>query len=78
MASTTRDTTKSKFYAGLYLRTKTRTRFWGWGNPEIETEERPWAALADWLRAAHSLAEKQRNAIALEEQTSVDSQKIEG
>jgi hypothetical protein len=52
---------KPGFYAGLYMRTKKKVRFWGWGRPEFSgtsaTEvERPWAALADWLRVAHSLA----------------------
>src|ERR1700749_2773790 len=61
MTAVTQDVQKSRFYAGLYLRTKTRTRFWGWGtwggsNPAAETVERPWAAVADWLRVAHSLA----------------------
>ncbi|HZI59026.1 MAG TPA: hypothetical protein VFF39_19750 [Verrucomicrobiae bacterium] len=50
-----------RFYAGLYMRTKKKVRFWGWGRPEfrgtpVTKVERPWAALADWLRAAHSLA----------------------
>lgn len=51
--------------AGLYLRTPKRTRFWGWGDPRVtitispaekpEDDERPFAAIGDWLRAAHSL-----------------------
>ncbi|HZU32213.1 MAG TPA: hypothetical protein VFB79_13935 [Candidatus Angelobacter sp.] len=45
-----------KPYAGLYLRTPKRTLFWGWGKPSSAHAERPWANLADWLRAAHSLA----------------------
>jgi hypothetical protein len=28
-------TKESRFYAGLYLRTRNRTRFWGWGQPEL-------------------------------------------
>ena len=61
MTVATQDASKSRFFAGLYLRTKTRTRFWGWGNqewgnPVAETVERPWAAVGDWLRVAHSLA----------------------
>jgi hypothetical protein len=28
-------TKESKFYAGLYLRTRNRTRFWGWGQPAL-------------------------------------------
>ena len=45
MASTTRDTTKSKFYAGLYLRTKTRTHFWGWAIQRLRPRSghgQPW------------------------------------
>ena len=51
---------KSQFYAGFYFRTKSRVRFWGWGNPPAQTVEqfadRPWAALAEWLRSVHSVA----------------------
>jgi hypothetical protein len=71
MAATTEDATKSRFYAGLYLRTNTRTRFWGWGKPEIEPAEWPWAALADWLRSMHSLAKSGAEAQALRPGTSV-------
>jgi len=46
---------KAKFYAGFYLRTRRRMRFWGWGNPTPEAQ-RPWADVADWLRMAHSFA----------------------
>jgi len=55
-------------FAGLYLRTPGRTRFWGWGEPPISAafmpaatpvaaanDDRPWATLGDWLRAAHSM-----------------------
>jgi hypothetical protein len=60
MTAVTQEVRKSRFNAGLYLRTKTRTRFWGWGNPPAQTVEqsvnRPWAQLADWLRSVHSLA----------------------
>jgi hypothetical protein len=51
---------KSEFYAGFYFRTKSRERFWGWGNPPAQTPEqfadRPWAQLAEWLRSVHSVA----------------------
>ena len=46
----------AKFYAGFYLRTRRRMRFWDWGNPTPKTAERPWAEVADWLRAAHLFA----------------------
>ena len=74
-------------FAGLYLRTPRRTRFWGWGepplsavsipwtdpaatnsavanpavgnpavgNPAVGNIDRPWAAVGEWLRAAHAL-----------------------
>ncbi|HEY2392011.1 MAG TPA: hypothetical protein VGK22_12640 [Candidatus Angelobacter sp.] len=55
---------KAKFYAGFYLRTRSRMRFWGWGAPpaeaEVRTTERPWEQLADWLRMAHSLGKPDR------------------
>ena len=61
---------KPSFYAGLYLRTKTQIRFWGWGDwgwTDSAWGKREWgsaspaeagqsrSALADWLRMAHSL-----------------------
>ena len=48
-------------FAGLYLRTPGRTRFWGWGRPPLSAvvppsaSEKPFAAVGDWLRAAHQL-----------------------
>ena len=32
MNLTTQDGTKARLYAGLYLRTRRQTRFWGWGS----------------------------------------------
>jgi hypothetical protein len=51
--------------AGLYLRLKTHIRSLGWSwskkkstnFTEVETD-RPWANLAEWLRAAHSLLDE--------------------
>jgi hypothetical protein len=51
---------------GLYLRMKSHIRSlgWRWGMKkstnfaEVEAE-RPWAGLAEWLRAAHSLLDEQ-------------------
>jgi hypothetical protein len=54
MTSEGREINKAKFYAGFYLRTRRRMRFWGWGNPTPKTAERPWMEVADWLRMAHS------------------------
>jgi hypothetical protein len=55
----TQDLQRPRFYAGFYLRTKNRTKFWGWGDPPAQAAERftdrPWAQLGDWLRMAHSL-----------------------
>lgn len=56
MTTEGQEASKAKFYAGFYLRTRRRMRFWGWGNPAPKTVERPWAEVADWLRAAHSFA----------------------
>jgi hypothetical protein len=52
--------------AGLYLRVKTHIQSLGWSwskkkstdLAEVETEH-PWAGLAEWLRAAHSLLDEQ-------------------
>jgi hypothetical protein len=67
MILTTSDGNKVRLYAGLYMRTKKRTRFWGWGSwgskiwgsahaaeSAVAEAERPWAALAEWLRLAHA------------------------
>ena len=56
MTSEGQELNKAKFYAGFYLRTRRRMRFWGWGNPKPKAVERPWAEVADWLRVAHSFA----------------------
>jgi hypothetical protein len=54
--------------AGLYLRVKMHIQSLGWSwskkkkkstdLAEVETEH-PWAGLAEWLRAAHSLLDEQ-------------------
>ena len=51
---------------GLYLRLKTHIRWLGWRwSKEKSTNcaeaevERPWADVAEWLRVAHSLLDKQ-------------------
>ena len=66
---------KAKFYAGFYLRTRKRMRFWGWGNPTPETTERPWAEVGDWLRVAHSLLGTPKSAALPEAQLSVPDHK---
>ncbi|MFI5104204.1 MAG: hypothetical protein ACHP79_04700 [Terriglobales bacterium] len=35
MSTAVPQTKESKFYAGLYLRTRTGARFWGWGKPAL-------------------------------------------
>jgi hypothetical protein len=55
---------KPSFFAGLYLRTPRRTRFWGWGDPPVRAAagtssaapagNPPWAGVGEWLRAAHA------------------------
>jgi hypothetical protein len=64
MILTTHNGSKVRLYAGLYMRTKKQTRFWGWASKgwarlraaesEAAEAERPWAALAEWLRLAHA------------------------
>jgi hypothetical protein len=78
MFANTQSFRKPRFYAGLYMRTKKKVRFWGWGRPEFSgtsaTEvERPWAALADWLRVAHSLAGTNRQIALSEANTRTES-----
>jgi hypothetical protein len=56
-----------EIYAGLYLRAKRQLRSLNWGrsrnkkestNPAAAETERPWAGLAEWLRAAHSMLDE--------------------
>jgi hypothetical protein len=67
MILTTSNGNKVRLYAGLYMRTKKQTRFWGWGSwgsklwgslrsaeAEAVEAERPWGALGEWLRLAHA------------------------
>ena len=63
MFTNTQDAGK-EIYAGRYLRAmkqvRSWSRFWGRSKQELtnasEAEtERPWAGVAEWLRAAHSL-----------------------
>jgi len=51
--------------AGLFLRAKKQVRSWQLGRTKKELiplqeaqAERPWAGLAEWLRAAHSLLDE--------------------
>jgi hypothetical protein len=58
MALTMQEGSKARLYAGLYVRTRKQTRFWGWcskgwGSLRAVERERPWAGLAEWLRLAH-------------------------
>ena len=63
MFTNTQDAGK-EIYAGRYLRAMKQVRYWSWFRgqgkkrltniSEAETE-RPWAGVAEWLRAAHSL-----------------------
>jgi hypothetical protein len=63
MFTNTQDAGK-EIYAGRYLRVIKQVRYWSWFRgqgkkkltnvSEAETE-RPWAGVAEWLRAAHSL-----------------------
>ena len=64
MATNTQAAGKS-INARLYLRVKTQIWSWPWGRgkkklttlSEAETE-RPWAGLAEWLRAAHLILDE--------------------
>jgi hypothetical protein len=92
MILTTHNGSKVRLYAGLYMRTKRQTRFWGWGwgggarkrwaskgwaslraaEADVAGPERPWAALAEWLRLAH--ARLDRNALAEPAPAKLDKQ----
>jgi hypothetical protein len=65
MFTNTQDAGK-KIYAGRYLRAMKQIRSWSWSwswgrskkklsNVSRAETERPWAGVAEWLRAAHSL-----------------------
>ena len=63
MFTNTRDADK-EISAGLYLRAKRQLRSLNWSrsrgkqestNLAADETERPWAGLAEWLRAAHSI-----------------------
>lgn len=60
MDTNTQDASKAH-YAGPYLRVMKQIRSWSWSRTKRSTNvleaetERPWAGLAEWLRAAHSL-----------------------
>jgi hypothetical protein len=56
--------------AGLFLRAKKQVRSWRLGRSKKELipppaqAERPWAGLAEWLRAAHSLLDDKNVGLA--------------
>lgn len=57
--------------AGFYLRVRKQFRSWSLGRSKKELiplqeahEERPWAGLAEWLRAAHSLLDDKNVGLA--------------
>jgi hypothetical protein len=63
MFSNTQDDSK-EIYAGHYLRAMKQVRYWSWFRGQDKKKltnvsgaetERPWAGVAEWLRAAHSL-----------------------
>ncbi len=60
--ATTHDAREQSAYAGLFRRL-------GWGKKKFRTVadaqiERPWAGLAEWLRAAHSLLDEKTAELA--------------
>ncbi len=66
MTLTAQDGTKTNLYAGLYLRTRKQTRFWGWSNARwgglsAAARERPLGSLAEWLRLAHATLDRDRS-----------------
>jgi hypothetical protein len=68
MTLTAQDGTKTNLYAGLYLRTRKQTRFWGWSNARCgglsaAVRERPLGSLAEWLRLAHATLDRDRSPV---------------
>lgn len=55
---TAHNETTARPFAGLYLRTRRRMRFWGWSSRGWQSlrhdeAEHPLKTLAEWLRQAH-------------------------
>lgn len=65
MATDTQDA-GNQIEAGLYMRAQKQIRSWPWRRSNKKSAnladaevERPWAGVAEWLRAAHSLLDEQ-------------------
>jgi hypothetical protein len=84
---TTQDT-KIRLYAGLYVRTRKQTRFWGWGSngwgrwkwgslrpAEVEL---PWARLAEWLRLAHARLDRNAAELPVQPNTQIEASLTQG
>ena len=66
-------------FAGLYLRTQSQTRFWGWssrgwGSLHSTKTERPTMGLAAWLRQAHARLDNDESSPLGIESATVSSQ----
>ena len=46
-------TREARSYAGFYLRTGSRTWFWGWGSPPTAAAEQRWAGVAGCAPRQH-------------------------
>jgi hypothetical protein len=85
MDTNTQDADK-EIYAGLYLRAKRQLSSLNWGrsrskkestNLAAEETERPWAGLAEWLRAAHSILDEQTSELTRNADRSTQARAIE-
>jgi hypothetical protein len=68
MTLSTQDGTQTNLCAGLYLRTRKQTRFWGWSSTgwsglNAAERERPLGSLAEWLRQAHLRLDREADAL---------------
>jgi len=65
-------------FAGLYLRTQSQTRFWGWssrgwGSLHSTKTERPTMGLVAWLRQAHARLDNDESSLLDAENATVPS-----
>jgi len=72
--------------SGLYLRAMKQIRSWPWSwgqgkkkfaNAADAETERPWAGLAEWLRAAHSILDEQTSELTRNADRSTQARAIE-
>lgn len=71
MSASAGNAEKSRFYAGIYMRMRGRTLFWGWEKPSISAVAEPVTTVGDWLRMAHLLLDRDDDGLKLETASAV-------